>query len=282
MTADQIDRGFARLKEGLVHFRRVEGRDDVPPLVLLHASPGSSRGLEPLLRALAASGDMPTLIAPDTLGHGDSVRLEEPEPEIGHYADATIRLLDVLGIERAVIYGAHTGARIACEAGVLHPDRVTRVIVDGIGEYDAAAQGELLERYAPEKAPDDYGTQMIWAFHFVRDQALHFPYYERDPAHRLLSRPVPDADALHVAALEVLKALGTYHQAYRAAFRYPTCARLALLTRPLVALDAENELSTLRDQTRKLVGAAHYGEIVSAGNSLDTKAAAILSSARQT
>ena len=37
------------------------------------------------------------------------------------------------------------------------------------------------------------------------------------------------ADALHDATIEVLKAIRTYHHAYRAAFRYPTGARLAEL-----------------------------------------------------
>jgi pimeloyl-ACP methyl ester carboxylesterase len=278
MTVDPIDRGFVRLAEGLVHYRRVEGRNDLAPLVLLHASPGSSRGLEPLLRALAAAGHAPALIAPDTLGHGDSAPPAGADPEIGDYADATIRLLDALGIERAALYGAHTGARIACEAGVRHPDRVTQVIVDGIGEYDAATQIGLLERYAPEKVPDEYGTQMIWAFQFVRDQALHFPYYERDPAHRLMSRAVPDAETLHHAALEVLKALGSYHHAYRAAFRYPTRARLALLTQPLILLDAGNELPSLREQTKAIIGAARKGRVVGAGTTPDAKATAMLSS----
>ena len=61
----------------------------------------------------------------------------------------------------------------------------------------------------------------------MRDQALHFPYFLRDPEHRLMSRPVPDADELHMRAVEVLKALRTYHKSYRAAFAYPGRARLA-------------------------------------------------------
>ena len=280
MNTDPIDRGFARIAEGLIHFRRVEGRADGPPLLLLHASPGSSRGLEPLLHTLAAAAEAPTLIAPDTLGHGDSAPPAVSEPEIADYADATIRLLDALCIDRVMLFGAHTGARIACETGVRHPDRVTGVIIDGIGEYDGAAQAELLARYAPPMVPDDYGTQMMWAFHFVRDQALHFPYFKRDPEHRLMSRAVPDAEFLHGATLEVLKALKTYHHAYRAAFRYPTRERLALLTKPLFLLDAENELPSLREQMTVLVGAAQDTRIIGAGVSIEAKAMAVLSSVR--
>jgi len=274
---DPIDRGFVRMAEGLIHLRRVEGRADGVPLLMLHASPGSSRGLEPLMRALAEADACPMLIAPDTLGHGDSAASLNPAPDIATYADATIRLLDALGVEQAVIYGAHTGARIACEAAVLHPDRVKSVILDGIGEYSAAMQAQLLELYAPEKKPDDYGTQMMWAFHFVRDQALHFPHYTRDPAHRLMTRAVPDAGALHGAALEVLKCLDTYHLAYHAAFRYPTSERLKLVSQPLVFFDAQSELPSLREQTSRLMGLCRNARLQSHGGSLSEKVAAILS-----
>lgn len=275
MTVPPIDRAFVRLEEGLVHLRRVDGSDGATPLLLLHASPGSSRGLEPLLRALAEAGGGPALIAPDTLGHGDSVPSTEPEPEIATYAHATIRLLDALGLDRVALYGAHTGARIAVEAAVLHPDRIDRVILDGIGEYGGEMQADLLAHYAPAKRPDDYGTQLMWAFHFVRDQALHFPHYTRDPAHRLMSRAVPDADALHESTLEVLKGLRTYHHAYRAAFQYPTRARLALLRRPLTLLDMESELPTLRTQMQALIAVAEDAAIEPAGRTMADKAAAI-------
>ncbi|MDZ7896344.1 MAG: hypothetical protein U5M50_16150 [Sphingobium sp.] len=47
-----------------------------------------------------------------------------------------------------------------------------------------------------------------------------------------MNRAVPDADALHAAALDVLKSLTCYHKPYRAAFAYPTADRIALVPRP--------------------------------------------------
>lgn len=278
-----IDRAFVRIAEGLVHLRRVEAAGDAAahlPMILLHASPGSSRGLEPLLGALATCADRPLMIAPDTLGHGDSAAPAATAPTIATYADATVRTMDALGIERAIIYGAHTGARIACEAGILHPDRIARVVVDGIGEYAGALRDELVERYAPEIAPDDYGTQMIWAFQFVRDQALHFPHYQRDPAHRLMTRAVPPAAQLHDAAVEVLKALGTYHLAYRAAFAYPTRERLARLRRPLDLIDSIGELPALREQALALAAAAPEGRVIACATGMVAKAQALIAIGR--
>jgi pimeloyl-ACP methyl ester carboxylesterase len=271
-----IDRGFARIDEGLVHFRKMgEPSASAPPLVLLHASPGSSRGLEPLLTALGGQGT--ALLAPDTLGHGESVPALPDAPDIAYYADAVLRVLDAMKIDRVTLYGAHTGARIACEAAILAPDRIDRVVLDGIADYPTDLRQRLIDDYAPEMAPDDYGRHLIWAFNFVRDQALHFPWFERDPAHRLMTRAVPDADRLHDATLDVLRAIRSYHKAYRAAFAYPTRARLADCSRPVILLDSESELPSLRAQMADLVAAAPHGRVLPAGRDVEDKARAILS-----
>lgn len=276
MTPHPIDRGFARIAEGLAHYRRVNSDSDGMPLVLLHASPGSSRGLEPLLGALATTGAAPLLIAPDTLGHGESGPAAPDAPDIAYYADGLVRVLDRLGIERFALYGAHTGARIAVEAANLFPDRVAHVILDGIADYPAPLRDELIADYAPEMIPDDYGRHLIWAFNFVRDQALHFPHYARDPAHRLGTRAVPGADALHDATLDVLKAIRTYHKAYRAAFAYPTTDRLAVCTRPVTLLAVANELPSLRSQLTALAAAAPDARIVESGTTPGEKARTLL------
>lgn len=270
-----IDRAFARVAEGLIHYRHVAGEGT--PLILLHASPGSSANLVPLIEALSETGRAPAIVAPDTPGNGDSAALTVDAPRMADYADALVRLMDALRIDRATLYGAHTGARIAVEAGVLHPDRVAAVVADGIGEYHGNLRDELIERYAPEVAPDDYGSHLLWAFHFVRDQALHFPHYARDPEHRLMTRAVPDAQALHRAAMEVLKALGTYHHAYRAAFAYPTRERLERLTRPFHLLDAAGELPALRTQAADLARAAPDCRLIEVEAGFPARAEAILS-----
>ena len=276
ISAPPIDRGFARLSEGLVHYRHVGASVEGLPLVLLHASPGSSRGLEPLLTALAETGSAPRLLAPDTLGHGESAVAGPDVPDIAYYAESLGRFLDVVGVDKVAVYGAHTGARIACEAAILFPGRITHVILDGIADYEEPLRSELIESYAPEMVPDDYGRHLIWAFNFVRDQALHFPYYQRTPSHRLMSRAVPGADDLHTASLDVLKSIRTYHKAYRAAFRYPTRERLALCPCPVSMLDVMTELPSLRAAMASLAAAAN-ATIISGGDRLATRASAIIS-----
>ena len=271
-----IDRQFLRISEGLVHVRALAGtKAAAPPLWMVHASPSSSRVLEPVMLALRAAGCAQPIMAPDTLGNGDSAAPGEDSPEIAYFADSLARSLDAAGEERIDIYGTHTGARIACEFGVRHPARTRRVILDGITEYTAALRQLILDNYAPAVIPDDYGRQFIWAFNFVRDQWTHFPYFMRDPEHRLMNRSVPPAQQLHLAALDVLKALGTYHKPYLAAFRYEARARLPLIAAPTLFLRPRGELPTLNAAVDSLLPLMQDARVVETDGSDSDKAAAM-------
>ena len=182
----KIERAFVSLREGQVHLRRLAGAQSRgPPLLLLHASPVSSWAMQGLMEALHQGNPDRLAIAPDTLGNGDSAAPEVPHPDIAYFADSVRRLIDAMELPRIDIYGAHTGARIACEFAAAYPDRVDHLVLDGITEYDDAMRKLIVDNYAPQVQPDDYGRHLLWAFNFVRDQALHFPYFLRDPAHRL-------------------------------------------------------------------------------------------------
>lgn len=223
----EIDRNFVRIAEGQVHYRSLGARPGATarrPLVMLHLSPSSSRSMEPIMAALRQAGHAGAIIAPDTLGNGDSVRPARADADIAYFADSMVRMIDALGIEAIDLYGSHTGARIACEIAASRPDRVGALVMSGITEYDAATQALYTERYVPQVEPDEYGRQMVWGFHFVRDQHLYAPYFRREAAFRL-AKDVPSPQVLHEGALDILKALDTYHVAYLAAFAYPTMAR---------------------------------------------------------
>lgn len=270
----QIDRAFVRLPQGLVHLRRVEGEGT--PLVLVHASPGSSRALAPLLGALGTAKYCPPLIAPDTPGNGDSDGFAPADPAMDWYADTLAGLLDRMEIERCDLYGTHTGARIAIETAVRHPDRIGRLILDGLTDYPPETRDLFLKHYAPAMAPDDYGGQFAWAFNYIRDQVVHFPHFLRDPEHRLMTRAMPSAADLHAATLDVLKGLTSYHKAYRAAFRYAATERLPLVRAETLVWRAEGELPELRAASEGLAALLPNGRIEDVGRSAAAKAASIL------
>ncbi len=253
MTALRIRRGFVEIAEGQVHYRHAGEAGAALPLVMLHASPGSARMLEPLIGALASGR---RVVATDTLGNGDSAAPEGAAPEIGTFAEAHRRAIDALGIDRFDLYGSHTGANLAVEIAIAHPGRVRRLILDGVSLYDAAERADMLAHYAPGVTLDQNGTQLQWIWNFVRDAYLFWPWYRRDAGNR---RPIglPSAAALHDKVLEVLKAATTYHLPYRAAIAYDKAPRLGRVAVPtLLACAREDMFMAYFERVRALMPAA--------------------------
>lgn len=250
MTPAPIRRGFVEVAEGQVHYRTAGWDRPGLPLVMLHASPGSARMLEPLIGVL---GHRRRVVATDTLGNGDSSPPVGSAPDIACFADAHRRALDALGVERFDLYGTHTGANIACEIAIAFPGRVNRLILDGVSLYTPEERADMLAHYAPGVTIDLNGSQLNWIWHFVRDVYLFWPWYRRDGAHR---RPtgLPSADELHDKAVEVIKAARTYHLSYRAAIGYDKEPRLPLVQVPtLLACARSDMLFEYFDRVRALM-----------------------------
>ena len=133
----------------------------------------------------------------------------------------------------------------------------------------------MLANYAPHVVPDMIGSQFHWAWHFIRDQALFFPYFDRDKAH-LRGLDMANADTLHWATTDVLSALTTYHLGYRAAFRHSDRERLPLVTqRTLVTADASDPLKVTVDAAHALLpdSLCEIGPSVESPDFLATKVA---------
>lgn len=250
-----VSRRFADVPGGQVHYREAAPATDPggTPLVMLHASPGSSKQIEDLVGALGTSR---RVFAPDTRGNGDSTPLPQEQPEIADFAAATLAFLDAVGLDRVDLYGSHTGASIAAEIAINAPGRVRRLVLDGMGLYAPEDRDAMLRTYAPAIVPDHQGTHLLWAFMFCRDQSVFWPWYAKGAENR---RPtgLPDAGTLHDFTVEVLKAIGTYHHSYRAAFRYPKRDRLPLVPVPTLAVTAEDDmLRPFLDEVAALVPGA--------------------------
>jgi pimeloyl-ACP methyl ester carboxylesterase len=220
----QIDRAFARIAEGLVHYRHA-GAGERPPLVMLHASPASSHSLAALGSRLAVHGPV---IMPDTPGNGLSCPPVVAAPSLATYADMLDRACTTAGLEAVDLYGTHTGAHIAIEWALAHPRRIRRLVLDGVAILSPEQRAEFLQHYAPPRAPDAAGTQFPWAFNLIRDQMIFWPHYAQDAAH-MRSGGRFDPRLLHDLTMDLLGALDSYHHAYHAVFRHEPLARLALL-----------------------------------------------------
>jgi pimeloyl-ACP methyl ester carboxylesterase len=252
----KITRGFVDVSHGQVHYRRAGASG--PPLVMLHASPGSSRQLEPLM---AAFGRTRRVWAPDTLGNGDSSPPREAQPTIETLAAGAIEALDGLGLDQVDLYGSHTGASIAATIALMQPKRVRRLVLDGVGLYAPEEQAEILAGYLPDVPVDHQGLHVLWAWQFCRDTYLFWPWFRHDKA-GVRDVGLPSPEALHAKFVEVVKAYGSFRASYRAAFMFDKRARLPLLCVPTMAACARNDmLFGYLDELARLIPGARRQEI---------------------
>ena len=115
---------------------RVSGHGDVPVL-LLHGLVGSSRfwsaGYDHL-------GDNCRVMAVDLLGFGRSPRPEHGY-DLDHHVDAILSTLDQLGMDNAVVIGAHSlGAVLAVALAARTPERVAGIVMFGPAIYPSPTQ----------------------------------------------------------------------------------------------------------------------------------------------
>jgi pimeloyl-ACP methyl ester carboxylesterase len=241
MTEDRVPRrGFVDIAEGQVHFRTLAAAapSGNPPLVMFHASPGSSKMLVPLMRRLARGRDVYAL---DTLGNGDSAPPIQAEPGLDVFVEAHIQAIDALRLDQVDLYGSHTGGCIACEVAIRRPGQVRRLLLDGMSLYSDAERDDMLKNYAPALTLSPDGSHLTWIWHFVRDVYLFWPWYKRDAAH-VRDVGLPSAGSLHDKFVEVAKAARTYHLSYRAAIAYDKTVRLPLVTAPTLLSCAKTDM----------------------------------------
>ncbi len=237
MNSIVIRRGFVDIDEGQMHYRHC-GSTNNPPLVVLHGSPLSSHSVIPIMTALAKYF---RVIAPDMLGNGDSSPPTKLPVTIEYLADAMLRAVEALGLKEFYLYGYHTGGNLGIEAALARPRVVRKLIIEGMGLYNDEERAGLLANQAPEILTDLEGTQLLRAWHLVRDGKIFWPWWNRtrDGARK---SGLPDAKQLHRDVLELLKGIDTYHHAYRAALAYVKQPRAAILRLPVLVSAAESDV----------------------------------------
>jgi 2-hydroxymuconate-semialdehyde hydrolase len=107
-TVDGVEVAFRRAGSGT-------------PLLLVHGIPTSSRLWDSVGADLAGDLDV---IAPDMLGFGESAKPVDRDVSMAAQALLVPKLLDELGIARAVVVGHDLGGAVAQRVAVEAPDRV--------------------------------------------------------------------------------------------------------------------------------------------------------------
>ena len=155
-----MKRAYTDIPEGQVHYV-TDGSGE--PVLLLHESP---RSWISYARMIPLLGKTHRVIAMDTLGFGNS----DPPPRafgVEDYAQSVVHLLDSLEIEKTNIVGNRTSATIAVEVAVRWPERVQRLVLDGLpfwtnNEERLARQEDTKGRDWEAEVADGSHCSRIW------------------------------------------------------------------------------------------------------------------------
>jgi pimeloyl-ACP methyl ester carboxylesterase len=116
-------------------FYREAGSVDAPAIVLMHGFPTSSHMFRNLIPLLA---DRYHVIAPDFPGFGESAAPDHTKFEytFGHITELMDALLQKKGAKRYVLYAMDYGAPVSYRLALLHPERVSGLIIQNGNAYD--------------------------------------------------------------------------------------------------------------------------------------------------
>jgi pimeloyl-ACP methyl ester carboxylesterase len=232
-----VTRHFATIPHGRfgarqVHYRRAgEG----PCLLMFHQSPLSSSDLLP---AIERWKDRYTCIAPDTPGYGMSDPFGVETVEMEDIADAVVEFMDAIGVEKAAVYGFHTGAMIAGAMAQFHPERVVCAVANGYVVLSEAERHDFVTNYLPKFEPKWDGSHLTWLWARLREQTIFFPWYAKSLAARM-NIDVPSPENLQKATVEFLRAGDHYRTGYRAAFSFRSDLALRRAAVPMLVTAAD-------------------------------------------
>jgi pimeloyl-ACP methyl ester carboxylesterase len=178
-------RQFIHTESGELHVR-FGGRDDGPPVLLLHDIGQSSEAV------MQIAGGSNRVIAVDLPGHGHSATSAQSPDYLSDTALALAGLLHALELDQCTL--------MACglSAGLLHALArqidIDRVIL--VNPVDGAAYFRSLDKQKNllDVSPRADGGHLFTVWHWLRDRQLFFPWYGRSARDAL--HGVPDLDPL--------------------------------------------------------------------------------------
>ena len=250
MSTSGITRHFATITQGRfgprqVHYRR---SGSGPLVICFHQSPMSSRDMITTMQRWQTHF---TCIAPDSPGFGLSDPLGVEHAEMSDFADAAIEFMDAIGVERAAVYGFHTGAMISGAIAAAYPDRIVCAAANGYVLLTEPERADIVQHYLPALQPKWDGSHLTWLWARMREQTIFFPWYRKSLADRM-SIDVPSAEALHAGLLDFMRAGDHYRVGYRAAFTMRSDRALRDMQVPTLITAAKSDvLSTQLERIRQ-------------------------------
>jgi pimeloyl-ACP methyl ester carboxylesterase len=227
--ADREQRGYVDTPDGLIHYRE---RGSGPVLLLLHQTPSNSEQYSASLPLFAARGYR--AIAMDTPGFGLSDPPADKPASMAWFAGRVLQFVDGLGIDRAHVFGHHTGCSIALELAATQPARVGKLAFFGLLALRDDERQYWLDNFMPRWEPDP-GFAFIDSWIVPKVKSF-----------------LPDADGVQtlreVAA--TCQAGPRYWWTYECVFRHDAYGAIARTTAPALLLCAKGDREVLNERMR--------------------------------
>lgn len=240
-------RCYVLTRSGRFHVRRYGHQG--PSVILLQSAPGSAAPLDVIGRHLSQQFQVH---CPDLLGNGESSKPERV-PTITTLAGEVIDYAQAQGLDTFHLWGTHTGAKIALSVAAQAPQRVNRIVLDGLSLMSADMCSDVLQHYLPKFISDIWGTHLYRAWQMRRDMFLFWPWY-RQTFETTRKMKLPDTSVLHDWTMGMLQSGRTYDQSYRAAFECDARPLLAGLTHPtLLTVGPDDMFASHLDTARDLM-----------------------------
>ncbi len=162
-----IHKFYAESSGGQIHGRRTSLKGT--PVVLLHRTPVSSAGYEPVMRCLTSAGQ--PAIALDTPGFGESF-MPEGQPSAAQYGRWLLEALDSLQVEQFHLAAHHTGTHFAAEIAAAAPERALSLTLSGVLLAPAEERVRLRADIGNAPAVDLKGAYIESTFDLMRSLFL--------------------------------------------------------------------------------------------------------------
>ena len=231
-----VTRGYVDTGAGQILVRRA-GQGTGRPIVYLHDLPGSARADETFLKAL---GQGRPAFGLDLPGCNDSDPLAQPDA--ASYATALIAALDVLGLDQVDLVADGMSTPLALALAGQAGNRVQHLVLDGVALPDTDLSAEMKVNYLPDLRPQMDGTHLHRCWHMLRDQAVHWPWY--DGGVGAIRKITPDIEPqnLHMRLVDTLKQWDHAGDAIAAALSIDGKACLTDVSAPTLVFETEEDV----------------------------------------
>ncbi len=236
LGGNAVTKGYVTTDMGQVLVRRA-GSGDGPPVVFLHDLPGSARADETFIKAL---GRGRPAFGMDLPGSNDSDPLSEPTPDT--YAKQIIAVLDELGLDQVDLVAVGMTTPLAAHVAANHGNRIHKLALDAVVLAGEELRTEMKVNYLPDLRPLMDGSHLHRCWHMLRDQAVHWPWYDGGVDTVRMITPDMEPHVLNMRLIDTLKQWDHAGDAIAAALEVDVKALLGQIKLPTMVFKADDDV----------------------------------------